>query len=291
MLMLFGIPMLFCLQALAASNNECPNDVEAGTHGNLGSRYWEGHRLELAERETREAIRREPDCSMWHQNLGFILESQGKENEASESWRKSLAVDKYWCTAFKTGSLMKLGWYCFKRRDFASSVDYLQKAVSVALKEGVEKPTLSTIYLHLSYNYSEHDSPFYDLHEAERLKKKALELNPNDLFIQTSIVKVLVQQKRFSEARRGIANIVIAQQKSSAPNAGVYSYLAHIYSLLHDPKNSSLYMEKAIDLDPGQATYLLEQLNSDFVEVSSSQEMRTVIAKARKLKREGLTSR
>jgi len=57
--------------------------------------------------------------------------------------------------------------------------------------------------------------------------------------------------------------------------------LAHIYSLLKDPTKSAFYIEKAIDLDHAQAQYLLNELDKDFRDVSSSKEMKRIIAKAK----------
>ena len=77
--------------------------------------------------------------------------------------------------------------------------------------------------------------------------------------------------------------IISAQQKSPSPNPGVYSYLAHIFSLLKEPRESAFYIEKAMDLDKGQAQYLLSELDKDFRQVSSAKEMQHVIAKAKQL--------
>jgi Tfp pilus assembly protein PilF len=265
----------------------CPKSTEGSEHGNLGARYWEDGKLDLAEEETREAIRHDQDCSMWHQNLAFILESKGRHDDASKSWLKSLEYDKYWCTAYKTGSLYKLGLYYYERkRNYGKSIEYFEKAISTAKEEGVDNALLSSIYLYLSYNYTEPEgpgNPYYNLKTAEGLKKKALNLKPNDLFIKASITKLLVLQNKTDEAKRNISEIISAQEKSLNPNPAVYSYLAHIYSLLKNSKKSALYIEKAIDLDHRQAQYLLNELGKDFKEVSSSKEMQRIIAKAKKL--------
>jgi len=115
------------------------------------------------------------------------------------------------------------------------------------------------------------------------LKKQALALKPNDLFIKASLAKLLVLQKRTDEANRSIKEIIAAQEKSSKPISSVYSYIAHIYSLQKDPKSAALYIGKAIDLNPRQESgYLLDELTRDFKDVSQSKEMQPVIARARK---------
>ena len=104
----------------------------------------------------------------------------------------------------------------------------------------------------------------------------------------TSSLRLLLQsflfsKKKLPEARRNISELISAQSKSQNPNPGVYSYLAHIYSLLNDPKNSAVFIEKAIDLDRNQAQYLLNELDKDFKQVSSSKEMQPIILKAKEL--------
>jgi tetratricopeptide (TPR) repeat protein len=283
----FLIVIVFGFGAFAAPKYDCPKNAQGNKHGGLGAKYWENGQFRLAEQETREAIKLSPDCSMWHQNLGFILESMDRYEDASQSWHKSLEVDKNWCTAYKTGSLMKLGLYYYERkRDFTNSIDFFEKALATAKKEEVDSKTLSSIYLYLSYNYTEpreRGNSYYNLETAETLKKKALVLSPNDLFIKASITKLLVLQNKLNEATQNISEIISAQEKTQNPNPGVYSYLAHIYSLLKDPIKSAFYIEKAIDLDHGQAQYLLKELDKDFRDVSSSKEMKRIIAKAREL--------
>jgi tetratricopeptide (TPR) repeat protein len=280
--------VLFACIASAVPKYDCPKSAEGSKQGNAGARHWENGQVDLAEKETREAIRIDPNCSMWHQNLGFILESRGNHDEASKSWLKSLEVDRDWCTSYKTGSLFKIGLYYYdKKRDYGKSIQYFEKALSFARKEGVDNDLLSSIYLYLSYNYTEPEGlgqKFCNLKTAENLKKKALSHKPNDLFIKASITKLLVLQNKHAEAKQNITEIVSAQRTS--PNPGVYSYLAHIYSLLNDSRNSALYIEKAIDLDRSQAQYLLTELDKDFKQVSSANEMQRIIAKAKELSKE-----
>ena len=56
------------------------------------AKHWKNGRYEMAEKETRKAIELNSLCSMWYQNLGFILESMGRYDEANESFLKSLEV-------------------------------------------------------------------------------------------------------------------------------------------------------------------------------------------------------
>ena len=208
---MFLVVIIPCL-VLAAPKYDCPKSREGSKHGNLGARYWQNGQFDLAEKETREAIRHNQDCSMWHQNLGFILESKGEYDDASKSWLKSLEYDKYWCTAYKTGSMYKLGIYHYeKKRAYGKSIQYFEKAITTAEKEQVDNDLLSSIYLYLSYNYVEPEGlgkQFYNLKTAEELKKKALRLKPNDLFIKTSITKLLVLQNRAAEAKSNLSEII-----------------------------------------------------------------------------------
>jgi tetratricopeptide (TPR) repeat protein len=275
---------LYGCSAPTATKNDCSVSEEGTKHGNLGTKYWQGGRFDIAEKETREAIKSDPTCSMFYQNLGVILNSLGRKDEASQSWIKSLQIDKNWCTATKTESFFGLGNYYYDKRDYGKSIDNFEKALNIATKENVDSKLLSQIYLYLSYNYTEPGNAYYNLEKAEDLKKKALDLQPDDLFIKASITKLLVLQSKLPEAKQNISDLISAQEKSPAPNAGVYSYLAHIFSLLNYPEQSARYMEKAIDLDKSQAQYLLNELDKDFRQVSSAREMQSVIAKAKTIR-------
>ena len=278
--------LAFACVTFAAQTEDCPKNTEGSRHGNLGTKYWESGQYQLAEKETREAIKYDPDCSVWYQNLGVILDSMGRSDEASQNWQKALQINNNWCTATRTESLFALGQYYNRKRDYGKSIKYFEDALTTAKTENIDKSMLGSIYLYYSYNYTEPKelgNPYYNLKIAEELKKKALDLKPNDFFIKASIAKLLVLQNKTADANRSISEIISAQEKSSSPNPGVYSYLAHIFSLRKDSRNAALYMEKAIDLDSCQAQYLLDELDKDFRQVSSSNEMQGVIAKAKKI--------
>ena len=266
-------------------NYDCPKSTVGSEHGNRGARLWEAGNFDEAEKETRKAIKIDPDCSMWQQNLGFILEDKNKKDEANEAFLKSLNTNKYWCTSYKTGSLLKIGRYYYGKRNYKESISYFTQAIEMAAKEDTNIDTKAIIYTELSYNYTdskELGNSYYNLKKAEQLKKQALALKPNDLFIKASLAKLLVLQKKTDEANKSIKKIIAAQEKSSKPNSSVYSYIAHIYSLQKDPKLAALYIGKAIDLNPRQESgYLLDELTRDFKDVSKSKEMQPVIARAR----------
>lgn len=290
-LVLLGVFTLLLNSAMMASctsNNDCPTSKEGSRHGNLGARLWEQGQLADAEKETREAIRIDGDCSMWHQNLAVILLAAGRADEARDSWLKSLEINKLWCTGRRFESLYGLGYYYYHRRDFKKSVEFFEKAMSDPEFEKADDKVKAAIFVEASYNYTEpreSGNPFYDLSRAEELKMKALRLNPEDQFIKASITKLLVLQGKYEQAQRNIQELIETQSKNPKPDPGVYSYLGHIYSLLNDPKNSSLFMMKAMDIDPDQAKYLLSELDKDFKQVAKSTEMQPVIQKAKKLLR------
>ncbi len=267
-------------------NYDCPKNKSGSEYGNRGAILSEAGNLDEAEKETRQAIKIDPDCSMWQQNLGFILEDKNKRDEANEAFLKSLKINKNWCTSYKTGSLLKIGRYYYDKRKYKESITYLSQASDMASKENTDDDTKARIYTELSFNYTdpkELGNPYYDLKKAEQLKKQALALTPNNLFRKASLAKLLVLQKKADEANKNVKEIIAVQEKSSKPNSTVYSYIAHIYSLQKDPKLTALYLGKAIDLNPKQESkYLLDELTRDFKDVSNSKEMQSVIARARK---------
>ena len=246
--------LLLISSTLLAAQYECPSSWLGSFQGNRGAKNWEKGNLEKAEQQTRKAIGHDPECSMWHQNLGFILESQGRHEEASRSWIRSLEVDQYWCSADKTGSMLKLGeYYYFKDRDHVSSIKFFKAAVNMFDAEETDDQTRSRILLHLSYNYTEPETPYYDLGKALKLKKKALVHNPGDLFIEASIASVYIKQGELEKAKVQIQEILQVQEKSAKPNPGVYGYVAFIYSLMNDSDKSAYFIGKAMDLHPSQA--------------------------------------
>lgn len=267
-------------------NYECPKNREGSKLGNHGARLWEAGKLDEAENETRKAIKIDQDCSMWQQNLGIILKDKNKRDEANDAFLNSLKINKFWCTSYVTGSLHEIGKYYYHiKKDYKKSIAYLTQAIEMADKENTDIETKASIYLTLSFNYTdpkEEGNSNYNLEKAEQLKKRALALKPNDLFIKTSIAKLLVLQNRKDEASKIVKEILATQEKSSKPISSVYSYIAHIYSLQKAPKLAALYIGKAIDLSPRQESgYLLDELTRDFKDVSNSKEMQPVIARAR----------
>ena len=274
--------MVISIGSLHAAQYECPSSWLGNFQGNRGAKNWEKGNLDVAEKQTRKAIEHDPECSMWHQNLGFILESKGRIDEASRSWHKSMEVDRYWCNGYKTGSLIKLGeYYLFQVKDYGKSISNFEVALSMVKAEEVDGRTRSRIYLYLSYNYTEPNTPFYDLNKAMELKDKALAYDPGNLFIEASIASVLVKQGKFEEAKTKIAEILRDQEKSSNPNPGVYGYLAFVYSQMNDPEKAAHFIEMAMDMHPSQAEYLLSELDGDFKKVATSNVMKPMIEKAK----------
>lgn len=279
----------FVLLSFSASfgdmNYECPKNKAGSEYGNRGSNFWKARKLDEAEKETRQAIKIDPDCSMWQQNLGIILEGQNRRDEARVAFLNSIKINKYWCTSYKTDSLLELGRYYYDKRKYKESISYFTQAIDMANTENANIDIKALIYTNLSYNYTdpkELGNSYYNLEKAEQLKKHALALKPNDLFLKASLAKLLLLQKRNDEANKSVKEIISAQNKSSKPNSSVYSYIAHIYSLQKDPKLAALYIGKAIDLNPMQESrYLIDELTRDFKDVSKSKEMQPVIARAR----------
>jgi len=254
------------------------------SYGNEAENLWEKGEFEKAEKLMRKAIEINPNSSLWHQNLGFILEAQGKEKEAFDAFMNAIRIDSEWGNAYKTGSLMMVAQYFYNERAYADSISFLEKAINEAEKEDVDNKNLSRLYLYLSFNYeeTETENSFYDLAKAERLKKKAYALNPDDLYTKASIAKLLIDQGKLDEARESISEIEIAVENAENPEkGGVYAYLAYIYSILKNPVQSSLNMSKAIEADPRYSKYLIAELDGDFRNVAESGEMKPVIEKAK----------
>jgi len=74
-------------------NYDCPKSKAGSEHGNRGAKLWEARNLDEAEKETRNAIKIDPNCSMWQQNMGFILEDKNKRDEANEVFLNSLKTN------------------------------------------------------------------------------------------------------------------------------------------------------------------------------------------------------
>ncbi len=263
------------------TSTEPPDHV----HGNKGAKYWEQGKFDLAEQEIRKAIELNPNSSLWYQNLGFILDSVGRYEESIQALEKSLEIDKDWGNAYKTGSLMQVGYYYFSKRHYKKSIKTLEAALDLAAKEKIPSDSLIRIYLYLSYNYTDaspESNPYYNLKKAQNLKSKAYELDPNDLFVKASITKLLVLQNNMKLAKDNIKEIEGALSQLNVSNSSaVYSYLGHIYSLLNDAQACSDAMMTAIDLHPRESRYLLSELNNDFKNVANSKEMNDVIERAK----------
>ncbi|MDH3997755.1 MAG: hypothetical protein OET90_02845, partial [Desulfuromonadales bacterium] len=266
----------------------CPSNGSGSKHGNLGARYWLDSVYDLAEQETRRAIEHDPNCSMWHQNLGFILDSQGRKFESIQSLLKSIEVDNNWCSSFKTGSHLKLGMLYYRTRNHEESINALMNAFRSGKNEKSDDMTMRQILIYLSYNYTDSKgdgAQFYNLKSALELTKKAAEHTPGELSVEFSFAKIFALGDKHEEAEAKLEQIISRQEKSDEPSPYAYVSTAFIYSIMSNPVKSAKYAEKAIDLYPGYANYLLEELDKDFVNVASSEEMAPVIAKAQALLR------
>jgi tetratricopeptide (TPR) repeat protein len=257
-------------------------------HGNLGTRYWEQGKLDLAEKETRKAIDLNSNSSLWYQNLGVILKSAGRHEESALAFIKALNINNDWGSSYKTGALMEAGYYYYSKRDYKRSISTLEKAIATAVKEDVPSDTLKELYLYLSYNYTDATlevNPFYDLEKAQALKTKAYELAPEDLFVKASITKLYILQKKLDLARKTITEIETKLEGGKILNSSsVYAYLGHIYSLLDDSSSCAAAMMKSIELNPEYASnYLITELDNDFSNVAKSEDMKQVIERARQV--------
>jgi Tfp pilus assembly protein PilF len=133
---------LFLIFLCACTKSPEPADH---VHGNLGTKYWEQGKLELAEIEMKKAIELNPNSSVWHQNLGVIYKSMGREDEAINGFETALRINRNWGTAPKVPVLIEIGYYHYSKRNYGRSIKAYEAALNET-KEATNPETLNRIY-------------------------------------------------------------------------------------------------------------------------------------------------
>ncbi|MBN2120737.1 MAG: tetratricopeptide repeat protein [Candidatus Omnitrophica bacterium] len=149
-----------------------PDNIDI--HFWMGYLYEESGQRDKAVEVWKKALALEPDHPDVLNSLGYVYAEEGINLDEAEALVKRALVIKPDSAAY----LDSLGWVYFKKKDFQSAKEYIEKAV-VFLKDPVILDHLADVYLSLG-----------DLSRAKELWNEALEIDPENEIIQEKVKSV-----------------------------------------------------------------------------------------------------
>jgi TolB-like protein/Tfp pilus assembly protein PilF len=138
---------------------------------------------------------------------------------------------------------------CYNLLSFYSNVppvDSFTRAKEAALKAIALDETLGEAHNSLAYAISRYD---WDLAEAEREFKKAIELNPNYATVHFWYAEILIMQGRFDEAFEEM-NLALEFDPVSLI---INSSLGMLYNFVKQPEKAVLQCRKTLEMNPNFA--------------------------------------
>lgn len=145
-----------------------PNNISALNA--LALFYFKKGQFETSKTLLNKAISIEPQVSLLYSNLGFVVQSQGQEDEAAQLYRQSLKVD-----SFNGIAAANIGALYLKRKDYRKA----QVAFEIAVEKGQRDwKTLSNYGVALTA-LGNYDLAFKNLKSAATLQSQNLEVNLN----------------------------------------------------------------------------------------------------------------
>ena len=206
-----------CEQALAID----PNNVRALTE--LGVKFWlpavlglssdpKGD-LERADELESKALALKPDEVLAHSRKGWVLQAQGRNDEAVAEFERALALDPS-----NPDGDAGLGWTHLRLGEFDKSVEYLDKAI-----------WLSPYDRAIPYWYGAEAQASFGLKrydQAIEQFRKVIAINPNDIpWAHTMLVAALALTHQDAEAREALQRYLALP--SSWPLKTIAAWKAH----------------------------------------------------------------
>ena len=145
-----------------------PNDISALNA--LALFYFKKGQFETAKTLLNKAISIEPQVSLLYSNLGFVVQSQGQDEEATRLYRQSLKVDP-----FNGIAAANIGAIYLKRKDYRKA----QVAFEIAVEKGQRDwKTLSNYGVALTA-LGNYELAYTNLKSAASQQSQNLEVNLN----------------------------------------------------------------------------------------------------------------
>ena len=151
----------------------------------LGLLTWQQtHIYKDPETLWHDTLQKNPRAWMAHNNLGTILQAQGKLDQAISHYRRALEVNPNYAEAHSN-----LGLCMFARGRSKEALSYYRNAIEI-------EPTYTIAYVNLANALLEQG----DTDEALRNYRQALQLSPNHAVAHANLANVLFEQGSTDEA-------------------------------------------------------------------------------------------
>ncbi|MCU0547382.1 MAG: tetratricopeptide repeat protein [Oscillatoriaceae cyanobacterium Prado104] len=203
----------------------------AGAHWNLGKVYHKAGNTEAAIVCFKRTSELNPQLvgADFHFNLGNRLLSQGKRDEAVESYEKAIAIKPDWAEAYAN-----IGSARSQQGNIDAAITYYQKALDL-------KPELAVLNFNLGNSFLQ----LYNYEAGINHYRKALEFNPEWPEVHANMGNALSMLGQLEEA-----DISYQQALKFKPDwAEVYCRMGHIKKQ-DKPLEAIEHFQRAIELNP-----------------------------------------
>jgi tetratricopeptide (TPR) repeat protein len=168
----------------------------------LGRAYYTASRLPAARRAFDRVLELDPRDARAENNIGLILESGGKTEEALATYRNAIAWQKE-SSPSSEQPYLNLGSLLITMERTREAVAPLQKAVALAPNDAQCHLRLGTAYLHLG-----------ELNEAERELREAVRLAPDNAAAHYQLGRCYKQSKKIEAAKSEFDRVAEIQSQA-----------------------------------------------------------------------------
>ncbi len=233
LVLLGGVLLSGCVST--TTGTPAPEADEAGAaelNYQLGARYYQNGKYELARDRLLLAVELDPKMAVAYTTLGMSYEALGNMRLATEAYGNAIRVAP---RNFDVNNAYAV--FLCKQRDYEGSSKYFLKAANHPENDNSER-TLTNAGLCMA------QKP--DVVEAERFFRAALEIRPTygEALLQLCLLKY--QQQDFMSARAFLQRFM----SSAKPTAGVLMLAAEIEGKLGNERGRSEYVDQLLNEFP-----------------------------------------
>jgi len=192
-------------------------------------------------------IAKAPKLSRPYNNLGNVLSSWGLQDIAYDAYKKSYELNRNELLPMGAAPINNMGLYHFRRKDYATALPYLQKAIQV--NPGYWPAWISLAQTQVRLN---------DIKSAERTIHQALRYWPYNAQLRATRSFILLKQGRFDDNIREAWKALVIENELSY----VLKALAEGYRRTGRYEKALFYWEKYLADNPNdiEANFALIEL-------------------------------
>ncbi len=180
------IILAFCLTACSWFSSNEPAEKPSDIFMQLGIRYMEIDKLELARENLLKALEKDPNNARAHSALAFLNEKINHYDEAKQNYETTLSL-----SPDDTGIQNNYGRFLCERRQFDKGLSLLMQAATNMLNDRQWMPLTNAARCHLGMGQQP---------QAEVLLKQALDLNPSYAVALFEMQKISYQKGDYKAA-------------------------------------------------------------------------------------------